>query len=356
MKPKIIKLNENLVRRNYNGGRTLKEIRGIKNPKDDNRPEEWIASLVLAKNPGQEIIENEGLSIVNINDKEIYLTDLILENPNYYLGEEYYKKNGLDFGFLTKIIDSSMRLHTQAHPTKEFAKEFLNSPYGKFECYYVLSSREDTQPYIRLGFQKEIDKEKWKEIVENQNIEKMDSLFEKIPVKAGDLIYIPGGVPHAIGEGLFLIEVMEPSDLVVRCEYEREGIIVPENARFMGKSIEFCMDIFDYTKYSVEDVKNNFFVKPKSVTKKENYEIEKLLSSDIAPSFEITRITAKDNVKLELDDRFALFVVAKGSANIKADDESVKVGYCDSLFIPANTKEINIELLEECVICCIQSL
>ena len=32
-----------------------------------------------------------------------------------------------------------------------------------------------------------------------------------------------------------MLEIMEPSDLVVRCEFEREGIVVPEDGRFMGQ-------------------------------------------------------------------------------------------------------------------------
>ena len=39
----------------------------------------------------------------------------------------------------------------------------------------------------------------------------------------GDVWIVPGGLPHAIGAGVLMVEVMEPSDWVVRCEFEREG-------------------------------------------------------------------------------------------------------------------------------------
>jgi mannose-6-phosphate isomerase len=40
---------------------------------------------------------------------------------------------------------------------------------------------------------------------------------------------VPGGMPHAIGEGVFMIEVMEPTDFAVRIEFERGGYVLPEN-------------------------------------------------------------------------------------------------------------------------------
>jgi len=36
-------------------------------------------------------------------------------------------------------------------------------------------------------------------------------------------LFIPGGILHAIGEGIFMVEIMEPSDLAVRFEFERAG-------------------------------------------------------------------------------------------------------------------------------------
>ncbi len=356
MNAKIIKLTQNRVRRNYQGGKTLKALNGEQNPIDDNMPEEWIASLVMALNPGMDLIEKEGLSSVKTGDFEGYLLDLISQDPVYYLGKTHYDKNGIDFGFLTKIIDSSMRLHTQAHPSREFAKRYLNSQYGKFECYYVLSTRENSPSYIRLGFQKNISKEKWIEIVANQQIDEMDDLFDEIKVSSGDMIYIPGGMPHAIGEGLFLIEVMEPSDLVVRCEFEREGIIVPKQARFMGKSIEFCMDIFDYTKYSAKEIKEKFFVKPQELSSEVNYKKELLLSSEISKSFEIIRLSIYKETELSVDNRFSLLIVTEGKATIIADDEKIELSYCESAFLPSATTKLLIKPNgdEQCVICQIQ--
>jgi mannose-6-phosphate isomerase len=56
---------------------------------------------------------------------------------------------------------------------------------------------------------------------------------------------VPGGLPHALGEGIFLVEIQEPSDLVVRFEFERGGQLLPESARFMNRDLDFCLEVFD---------------------------------------------------------------------------------------------------------------
>ena len=329
----------NRVRRNYSGGAILNSKRGQPSI-DGNMPEEWLCSTVKASNPGLVPIENEGLSKVEIKKEKRILRSFLEFSPEYYLGSRSYQ----DISFLAKWLDSSIRLHTQVHPTREFAKKYLDCPHGKFEAYYVLSIRKEiSNPYIRLGFQrKDISKEIWKEIIENQDIREMDSCFEKIPVKQGDIIYIPGGVPHAIGEGIFLLEIMEPSDLVVRCEFEREGIIVPPEARFMGKSLDFCLDIFDYSYISKEDVMNNFFLRPNIIKQTDNIIIEKLVPRDISRCFDALRLSFYDESCIDLDDEYSILLCTKGTGYINAENISYEINELDSFFIASHTKEINI--------------
>ena len=142
---------------------------------------------------------------------------------------------------------SSMRLHLQAHPTREFARQHLGQSWGKLEAYVILSTRPGCEPFIRLGFQHPPTPEEWQRIVIEQDIAAMDACFEPVPVRPGQVWFVPGGLPHAIGGGLTVLEIMEPSDLVVRCEFEREGIVVPPSARFMGREPADALRIFDFT-------------------------------------------------------------------------------------------------------------
>src|SRR6185436_9066695 len=78
-----------------------------------------------------------------------------------------------------------------------------------------------------------------------QDIAAIEACFDKIMVRPGDTFIIPGGTPHALGAGLFLVEIQEPSDLVVRFEFERAGYVLPEAARFMNRDVDFALTVFN---------------------------------------------------------------------------------------------------------------
>jgi mannose-6-phosphate isomerase len=39
-------------------------------------------------------------------------------------------------------------------------------------------------------------------------------------VKPGDVLFVPAGVPHAIGAGVLIVELQEPSDFSIICEWK----------------------------------------------------------------------------------------------------------------------------------------
>lgn len=47
----------------------------------------------------------------------------------------------------------------------------------------------------------------------------MLAALNELTVGPGDCFFVPAGLPHAIGEGVFLVELQEPSDLSVLLEW-----------------------------------------------------------------------------------------------------------------------------------------
>ncbi len=227
--PEIILLPTNRVWRAYFGGKVLDILEGKESPTDSHFPEDWIASIIQTNMIGREDYPEEGLSRVIIEGDSFLLRDIIEQYPAQILGNAHYKINGDKTQFLSKFLDSSIRLPIQCHPSREFAKKYLNSNAGKTEAYYILETRpEIEEPYFFLGFQYPPTPEEFKEVTESQDIDKMLTYFEKIPVKSGNVIMVPGGFPHAIGKGIFMIEIMEPTDFCVRAEFEMAGYTIPE--------------------------------------------------------------------------------------------------------------------------------
>jgi mannose-6-phosphate isomerase len=314
----ILPLLPNRVRRNYLGGRALDLLEGREPATDSNQPEDWLASTICATNPGLEPIAGEGLGRVSLpGTGTVGLPEVLAANPEYYLGTNHVSHLGLQLGFLAKLLDSAIRLHVQAHPTATFAQQHLNSRWGKLETYVILGVRPGIDPYIRLGFQRPPSPQEWKRIVVEQDIPAMDACFDRIPIRPGEVWLVPGGLPHAIGEGVLMLEVMEPSDLVVRCEFEREGIIVPPNARFMQREVDFALQIFDYTPLSTQRVIEKYRIAPRRISDHE----ELLIGPEQTSCFSIRRLTLRCGDTLPPSDRLRIGIVATGQGTLEISDQ-----------------------------------
>ncbi|MEO9274915.1 class I mannose-6-phosphate isomerase [Marinomonas sp. 5E14-1] len=341
-KNKIVRFTSNRVWRTYTGGKILDQLEQKADPQDSHFPEDWIGSTTQAVNSGREEVV-EGVSHAIVGEKNVRFDELLALDPNYFLGEKHTKAFDVNPMLLVKFLDSSVRLHFQAHPTAEFAREHLNSNHGKAEGYYILAVREDTpEPYVYVGFQHPPSRSAFKEMIETQNISAMEDCFEKVAVKPGDCLFIPGGSPHAIGEGILMVEIMEPSDWAVRFEFTKAGYTMPEEARFMKRDLEFCMDVFDFTQLSVEEAIDKFYQKPKVERHySESAFQESLIDGKVTDKFRVKKSTITGSVDKSEGD-FYIGIVVSGECHLKIGDEVTRLKKLDRFFCPAGVDVVNI--------------
>ncbi len=318
-------------------------MEGREHPVDAHFPEDWIGSTTRAANKGREHLAEEGLSKVTVADETLTLKALCKKQPNALLGAGHVEKYGANTQFLLKFLDSAIRLHIQCHPTIPFAQKHLNSNSGKTEAYIILSIRNDVkEPYIYMGFQYLPAKAVFKRMIEEQDSDAILACFEKIPIKPGDVFMVPGGIPHAIGEGVFIIEIMEPTDFAVRIEFERGGYILPEESRFMNRGIDFALSMFNYEPIPVETIKEHFFCEP-HVLETQNQSTEyALIDEQKTLCFSVNRIDVKDCYVKEAD-VFYIGIVSKGSGTIVAGDETYPVNEGSKFFVPYQTGPVTFE-------------
>ncbi len=338
--PGIILLTPNRVWRTYQGGRTLDQLAGNEGAPDSHLAEDWIASTTRAINKGREAVDEEGYSSVHINGNDYLLKELMEEYPEVMIGDDHYKKYGANSQFLLKFIDSSIRLHIQAHPTISFAKRYLDSDSGKTEAYVILHIREEVpEPYIYLGFQHPLSREAFKRAVETQDEAQILAGFEKIPVKPGDVFFVPGGLPHAIGEGIFMVEIMEPTDLVVRFEFERGGYTLPEGARFMNRGIDFALDMMSFEPLPVETIREKYFCNPVVIDKGAGYQEALLIGPAQTPCFSVHSLTVTGQYT-RASNAFHVAIVTKGDGVITVGEEHIRVTNGDKFIVPFQTKTV----------------
>ncbi|WP_328701027.1 type I phosphomannose isomerase catalytic subunit [Aquibacillus kalidii] len=110
------------------------------------------------------------------------------------------KDNKEEYPLLVKILDANNDLSVQVHPNDRYAREVEGQPYGKAECWYVLSTEEDAE--LIFGHHAQTKGEFQQMVVEG----KWDNLLRRIKVSAGDFVYVPSGTIHAIGKGMVILE------------------------------------------------------------------------------------------------------------------------------------------------------
>lgn len=342
MRIPVLKMEENRVRRMYLGGAGIERLHG-RSPKDSDCPEEWIASLVSAQNSEMPLIEKEGISKIDLKQQTLYLDDIINTDPQYYLGIKQYAAIGSQIGVLVKILDSAMRLAIQVHPDRQYARQYLNSMWGKREAYYIADIREGIEPCIYLGFKKTIQADILKRMIQAQDIIGLLDSLNKITVRKDEVWYIPAGMVHAIGEGITMIEMMEPSDWVVRCEFERiPGKIFPPEARFMGKTIDEVMDIFDLNGYSQQQLHEFFSPKQTTIEANEHYILKQGISETLTDCYGMYIAYIFDEFCLNTVYRPRIIIVLHGSGMLESDSEKTVFSSGDSFFIAAEADNIRI--------------
>lgn len=341
--PSIFRIMPNRVWRTYSGGRILDGIAGAEAPADSHFPEDWILSTTLAKNVGREELATEGLSqLASEGNGVSFFADWLERCPLEMLGERHLARFGKSAGFLLKYLDSSIRLHLQCHPTVAFSRRYLNLENGKSEGYVILGHRPGTEPYIYLGFQHPPETGAFRKAVLEQDETAILSCFEKIPVHPGDVFFVPGGLPHAIGEGIFMVEIMEPTDFAVRIEFNRGGYVLPEQARFMGRGIDFALSMFDFRERSVEEIRRKLFVVPRKLSLAGNGERFSLFDSRYTGCFRMERLNVCGAADVG-HDSFRVLIVTDGEGSVSAGEVTLPLKRFDRVLIPFHSETVHLE-------------
>lgn len=333
----------NRVWRTYQGGAILDQLSGSATPTDSHFPEDWVGSATRAVNPGREHLAGEGIGQAQDGNGHTYsMTELYTTDPTLALGSAHVAAYGAQPYLLVKLLDSAMRLHIQAHPSVAWARQHLQAQSGKTEAWWILHTRTD-DAFVYMGFQHPPTPMAWKQMIDQQNLTAIEACFEPIPVRPGDVLLVEGGVPHAIGPGITMIEIQEPTDYVVRCEYAHGGLALPESARTMGLGLDNVLDLFDYTAYPATTVKTRFGPQIQSIEATSMGREEALLTIPQTDRLELRRIETTGRFALALDGRFSIVIVMAGTGMLIGDGVKIPLQPWTRLLLPAALHSVQIE-------------
>lgn len=333
-------LNTPRAWRTYLGGALIDKLHGKENAADDRFPEEWIMSVISARNAGREHITDEGLAYF-ADDPALSLKEYIAADPEAALGKSHVEKSGAHPGVLVKLLDSSERLTIQVHPDRNKAQELFHAPYGKTECWHILAGRsiDGEAPCVYLGFKEGVTREMWKELFDQQDIPGMLSCLHRYEVNVGDTILIEGGVPHAIGSGCFLVEIQEPTDYTIRVERTTpSGFAVADSACHQGLGFEAMFDCFHYDGLSREETKSRWFLPARTVSADDNASVTTLVGYEDTKFFAMRRLLVKGEMSVHAPNFCALYVL-NGKGELTCGDTVLSLCAPQQFFVPAGCSE-----------------
>ena len=175
-----------------------------------------------------------------------------------------------------------------------------------------------------------------------QDTETLLQCFEKIPIRPGDVFIVPGGMPHAIGEGVLMIEIMEPTDFAVRIEFERGGYVLPEASRFMNWGDDFANSMFNFDAWPIDLLKQTFFCEPRMLEKQNESAEYAIIDESKTACFRVNRIHVKDRF-VKKSDRFYTGIVSQGSGTLRIGNKTYPLKPYTRFFVPYQTGAVIFE-------------
>jgi mannose-6-phosphate isomerase len=197
--PSPLRLIPDLRRRVWGGGRLPARFAGVVRCEDGGEPigEAWLA--------GPDAIVDDGSAT------GVPLATLVERDGAALVGVAAFARYG-GVPLLLKLLDAAAPLSLQVHPDDAYARA-RGGGFGKAEAWWVL----DAAPGARVsrGFRRAISRD---ELAVAVRAGRLAALMHDFVVAPGDVVINPPGTVHALGGGLVVYEVQQPSDVTYRLD------------------------------------------------------------------------------------------------------------------------------------------
>ncbi len=211
------------------GGRRLESVLGKTLPPGSPFGESW------------EVVDREDAqSVVHEGEwRGATLHKLWTEHRAEIFGAAYASHPAPRFPILIKVLDARERLSVQVHPPAGIAPALQGEP--KTEMWYFLDCLPGASIYA--GLKRGVTRADFEQAMQSG---KVDEVVYRLPVQAGESIFIPSGRVHAIGEGCLIVEVQQNSDTTYRVfDWNRTGLDGKPRALHIAESMS-SIDFEDF--------------------------------------------------------------------------------------------------------------
>jgi mannose-6-phosphate isomerase len=219
------------------------------------------------------------------------------------------------FPWLCKILDAREKLSLQVHPPAGKAAQPGGEP--KTEIWFVADAAPGAELFV--GLKRGVTRETFEKKIKDGTVAEC---VHRIPVCAGDAMFLPSGRIHAIGAGLVIFEIQQNSDTTYRVfDWNRVGLDGKPRELHVAQSLA-SIDFKDIepalvqSKFAGDETKSRPLVND--------------------PLFNIEALEMRSNASSALKPKtLQIVAVTKGRLGIKGGSTSVKLSAGQFCLVPA---------------------
>jgi len=335
------RLGDNRVPVYYAGGDGINRFRGDARGRG---PEDWIASVAFLPAallpPGAD--PTSGVSHLEDGTS---LRTAIQDDPVGWLGAGLRSMFGGSPALLTKLLDAGERLPVHCHPDRRFAREHLDAIFGKTEGWIVMDSRPGAE--IWLGFREEISEAQLRRWIDAQDSAAMLDTMNRFAVRQGEVFYVPAGTPHAIGPGVMITELQEPTSFSILAEFAQFGLDARQAT--LGLGWDVALRAFDRQMYRGERM-DRLRPRPSVVTSSGEGEVTRLFLPEADAFFRAYRAHATGDLPLGFHG-FCVAIVEHGAGHLRFNGGTVEIAGGQTWVIPHAAGSLSVRGRADIIFC-----
>jgi len=326
----------------YAGGENIDRFR--RTDSTPPRPEDWIGSTTALPEMILPPDAPRDSGVSRLPDGRS-LRDAVRDERNGWLGPDLAARfTGGETGLLVKLLDAAERLPVHAHPDRAFARQRLGSPFGKTEGWIVMDDAPGGD--VWLGFREDVALDRLQGWIDAQAVDEMLAAMNRLPARPGSVFYVPAGVPHAIGPGVMITELQEPTSFSILAEFKAFGL--DANQATLGLGWVDAISCFDLSGYSAERLAL-LQPKPRVIAETATSRVLQLFGDAAAPFFQALRVELTG--RWTMPQSFAVLIVESGSGVLQTKQGETPIASGETWVVPFAESPIAIAGGLRCLVC-----
>ena len=300
----------------YRGGDRIGALRH--GPGGPSRPEEWIGSTTSRFGQAP-----QGYSV--LPDGRL-LVEAIDEDPLAWLGAKHVARYGSSTEVLVKLLDLGQRLPVHLHPNRAFAKTHLGLSHGKTEAWYVIDAPVGAE--VGVGFKNAMTLDQVSSWVRERDSAALLSALQTKVVHPGDAMLVPAGLPHTVADGVFVLELQEPTDLSILLEWQGFAVDGAKDGH-LNLGFEIALQAVDLSAVTAADLDQ--LVVPAAQI--QGAGLVSVMPEQADPYFRAQRIDTSGG-RVEVSAGFAIVLVTEGRGTLVTNLGSFEVVRGEVALVP----------------------